>query len=102
MSAALATASPTADRLSPHKFAKLAALIYDQTGIKMPRTKSTMLEGRLQRRLRDTGMATLDQYCDHLFDGRAAEGELDRAQLDAALAGRLPPIEDLPDGEVAP
>ncbi|WP_085809763.1 dicarboxylate/amino acid:cation symporter [Sphingomonas sp. TZW2008] len=30
------------------------------------------------------------------------EGELDRAQLDAALAGRLPPIENLPDGEVAP
>ncbi|WP_082457980.1 CheR family methyltransferase, partial [Sphingomonas sp. Leaf10] len=47
-----------------------------QTGIKMPRTKATMLEGRLQRRLRDTGMATLDQYCDHLFDGRAEPGEL--------------------------
>lgn len=76
MSAALAPASPATDRLSPHKFAKLATLIYDQTGIKMPRTKATMLEGRLQRRLRDTGMATLDQYCDHLFDGRAAEGEL--------------------------
>ncbi|WP_242116611.1 CheR family methyltransferase [Sphingomonas lacusdianchii] len=76
MSAALAQTTPPGDRLSPHKFARLATLIYDQTGIKMPRTKATMLEGRLQRRLRDTGMATFDQYCDHLFDGRAAPGEL--------------------------
>jgi aerobic C4-dicarboxylate transport protein len=30
------------------------------------------------------------------------EGELDRDQLEAALAGKLPPIEDLPRGEVAP
>ena len=76
MSAAVAQTTPPGDRLSPHKFARLATLIYDQTGIKMPRTKATMLEGRLQRRLRDTGMATFDQYCDHLFDGRAAPGEL--------------------------
>lgn len=77
MTAALAIPSqPAVDRLSPHKFAKLATLIYDETGIKMPRTKATMLEGRLQRRLRETGHATLDQYCDHLFDGTAHPGEL--------------------------
>lgn len=76
MTAAHAVTPAVSDRLSPHKFGKLATLIYDETGIKMPRTKTTMLEGRLQRRLRDTGMATLDQYCDHIFDGRADPGEL--------------------------
>ncbi|WBH16053.1 dicarboxylate/amino acid:cation symporter [Sphingomonas radiodurans] len=30
------------------------------------------------------------------------EGELDRDQLEAALSGKLPPIEDLPPGEVEP
>jgi aerobic C4-dicarboxylate transport protein len=30
------------------------------------------------------------------------EGELDRDQLEAALSGKLPPIEQLPAGEVAP
>ncbi|MDJ0276259.1 protein-glutamate O-methyltransferase [Sphingomonas sp. 2R-10] len=76
MTAAIALTPPGADRLSPHKFARLSTLIYDRTGIKMPRTKSTMLEGRLQRRLRDTGMATLDEYCDHLFSGDADPAEL--------------------------
>ncbi|MDJ0276169.1 protein-glutamate O-methyltransferase CheR [Sphingomonas sp. 2R-10] len=75
MSALPATAADT-DRLSPHRLAKLSALIFDKTGIKMPATKATMLQGRLQRRLRDTGMATLDQYCDHLFDGTADPAEM--------------------------
>ncbi|MFD1035072.1 CheR family methyltransferase [Sphingomonas hankookensis] len=75
MSALPALAADT-DRLSPHRFAKLSALIFDKTGIKMPATKATMLQGRLQRRLRDTGMATLDQYCDHLFDGSADPQEM--------------------------
>ena len=30
------------------------------------------------------------------------EGRLDRAQFDAALAGLLPPVERLPEGEVEP
>ncbi|KQM57219.1 MULTISPECIES: CheR family methyltransferase [unclassified Sphingomonas] len=73
---ALATLSPDQDRLSPQKFTRLSALIFDQTGIKMPATKSTMLQGRLQRRLREVGIATLDAYCDHLFDGSAHPDEM--------------------------
>ncbi|KQM28636.1 MULTISPECIES: CheR family methyltransferase [unclassified Sphingomonas] len=75
MSALLAP-SPDQDRLSPHKFARLSALIFDQTGIKMPATKATMLQGRLQRRLREVGIASLDAYCDHLFDGSADPDEM--------------------------
>lgn len=68
--------SPDQDRLSPHKFARLSTLIFDKTGIKMPPTKATMLQGRLQRRLRDVGLPTLDAYCDHLFDGSAHPDEM--------------------------
>jgi len=73
---ALSVPSPDLDRLSPHKFAKLSALIFDKTGIKMPSTKTTMLQGRLQRRMREIGIRTLDGYCDHLFDGSADPDEM--------------------------
>ncbi|MBY3414643.1 chemotaxis protein CheR [Rhizobium laguerreae] len=63
------------DRISKRNFDKLARFIYDYSGIKMPPTKLTMLEGRLRRRLRATNHATFDDYCDFLFyeDGLAQE-----------------------------
>ena len=56
-------------------FEALSRYIYDYSGIKMPVTKITMLEGRLRRRLRATGIGTLDAYCDYLFknNGLATE-----------------------------
>lgn len=57
----------TDDRLSKRNFDALSGYIYDYSGIKMPITKITMLEGRLRRRLRATGIATLDAYCEYLF-----------------------------------
>ncbi|MBX5141125.1 chemotaxis protein CheR [Rhizobium lentis] len=63
------------DRISKRNFDKLAQFIYDYSGIKMPPTKLTMLEGRLRRRLRATNHSTFDDYCDFLFnhDGLARE-----------------------------
>jgi chemotaxis protein methyltransferase CheR len=63
------------DHLSQRNFQRLATFIEDYSGIKMPPTKLTMIEGRLRRRLRATGIADLKQYCDYLFerDGLAAE-----------------------------
>ena len=77
--AAVAKALPPSDldHLSADRFTRLAALIYDETGIKMPRTKATMLEGRLRRRVRDTGTATLNAYCDLLLADPTANGEID-------------------------
>lgn len=62
--------------MSKRNFARLAAYIYESSGIKMPETKKTMLEGRLRRRLRAVGVDTLDGYCDYVFAGdhMAAEG----------------------------
>jgi chemotaxis protein methyltransferase CheR len=63
------------DRLSNRNFEALSRYIYDYSGIKMPVTKITMLEGRLRRRLRATGIPTLDAYCDYLFKGNGLATE---------------------------
>ncbi len=63
------------DRISKRNFEKLARFIYDYSGIKMPPTKLTMLEGRLRRRLRATQHATFDDYCDFLFHDDGLEQE---------------------------
>jgi len=56
------------DSISKRNFDKLAKFIYAYSGIKMPPSKLTMLEGRLRRRLRATGLPTFDSYCDYLFN----------------------------------
>ncbi|WFU01018.1 CheR family methyltransferase [Rhizobium sp. CB3171] len=63
------------DRISTRNFEKLARFIYDYSGIKMPSTKLTMLEGRLRRRLRATNITSFDDYCDFLFNHGGLEQE---------------------------
>ncbi|MBM7045974.1 MULTISPECIES: CheR family methyltransferase [Rhizobium] len=63
--------------LSRRNFDQLARYIYDYSGIKMPPAKRTMLEGRLRRRLRATGIIDLDDYCDYLFK----RGGIDREAI---------------------
>lgn len=65
----------SADRLSERNFKRLSAYIYDYSGIKMPPSKLTMLEGRLRRRLRITGYPTFDSYCGFLFDNGGLQQE---------------------------
>lgn len=74
VSVALKT-QPLDDRLSKRNFEALSKFIYSYSGIKMPLSKSTMLEGRLRRRLRVTGIATFDDYCDYLFNQGGIEHE---------------------------
>ena len=66
---------PLDDRLSKRNFDLLSRYIYDYSGIKMPHTKMTMLEGRLRRRLRVTGLTSFDSYCDYLFKHGGIEAE---------------------------
>ncbi|MBB3964816.1 CheR family methyltransferase [Rhizobium metallidurans] len=75
MSMAAVEAPMVGDRISKRNFEKLARFIYDYSGIKMPPTKLTMLEGRLRRRLRATQHATFDDYCDFLFHDDGLEQE---------------------------
>jgi chemotaxis protein methyltransferase CheR len=63
------------DRISKRNFDRLARYIYDYSGIKMPQSKLTMLEGRLRRRLRATNIISFDDYCDYLFNDGGIEHE---------------------------
>jgi len=57
----------SAATLSSREFARLSGFIYEQCGIKMPEVKKTMLEGRLQKRLRTLGMKSFEEYGSYLF-----------------------------------
>lgn len=63
------------DHLSDRDLRRLATFVYDYCGIKLPQTKQVMVEGRLRRRLRATGRATLSDYCRYIFDDGGMETE---------------------------
>jgi chemotaxis protein methyltransferase CheR len=71
-----ALALPSNDGLSDANFKRLATFIQGYSGIKMPLSKKTMLEGRLRRRQRQQGLASLDAYCALLFDGGGLDAEV--------------------------
>jgi chemotaxis protein methyltransferase CheR len=75
MQTAQRAAAPHDDGISKRNFDRLAAYIYDYSGIKMPSSKQTMLEGRLRRRLRATGHANFEHYCNFLFNQGGLEKE---------------------------
>ena len=63
------------DHLSARDFKRIADLIGEEVGIKLPPTKRLMVEGRLRKRVRALGLGSLDDYGTYLFqrDGLAAE-----------------------------
>jgi chemotaxis protein methyltransferase CheR len=63
------------ESLDPRDFARLAKFIQDYSGIRMPPTKKTMVEGRLRRRVRALGLSGLAEYCDLLFEHDFLERE---------------------------
>jgi chemotaxis protein methyltransferase CheR len=54
--------------LSKQSFGKFSEFITRELGIKMPAEKLPMLQSRLQRRLRQLEMESLEDYQRHLFD----------------------------------
>jgi len=71
-----ATETSRNETLPDKLFQKLSELIYCQCGIKMPMSKKTMLQARLQKRMRKLGIRTFSKYCDYLFSSRGMEKEL--------------------------
>jgi chemotaxis protein methyltransferase CheR len=61
--------------LNPQDFKRLAAFIHSYSGIVVSLSKQTMLEGRLNRRVRALGFDNLDDYCDYLFEEDGLEEE---------------------------
>ena len=61
--------------LSDREFQRFSGFIYDHAGIKMPPAKKTMLEARLQKRLKANSIASFEEYSEYVFSpqGRAAE-----------------------------
>jgi chemotaxis protein methyltransferase CheR len=56
------------DRLKDKDYARIARLVGDHTGIKLPPSKRIMVEGRLRKRMRVLGHAGFAEYCGYLFD----------------------------------
>ena len=62
--------------LKDREFKRFSGLIYDQAGIKLPPAKKTMLEGRLQKRLKHLGLSNFESYADYVFSPEGQENEL--------------------------
>jgi chemotaxis protein methyltransferase CheR len=74
--AVAAQSSEPTEVLSARNFRRLSDFINGYSGIKMPASKLTMLDGRLKRRTRATGIANINDYCRYLFDEGGLESEV--------------------------
>lgn len=63
-------------KLTERDFGRLSKLIDSVCGIKMPPQKKTMVQARLQKRLKSLAIPSHSEYCDYLFSQRGMEDEL--------------------------
>jgi chemotaxis protein methyltransferase CheR len=61
--------------LKDKEFNSFSRFIYDEVGIKMPAAKKTMLEARLQKRLKALGLKTFEEYADYVFSETGKKNE---------------------------
>ncbi|MEE4357094.1 MAG: protein-glutamate O-methyltransferase [Desulfococcaceae bacterium] len=57
-------------------FVRFSSFIYNELGIKMPEAKRTMLQARLQKRLRKLGMRSFEDYSNYVFSPQGMQEEL--------------------------
>ena len=69
-------ATPQLCSMRNKEFEQFSALIYDEVGIKMPPAKKTMLEARLQKRLKALGMHSFQEYADFIFSAAGRDQEI--------------------------
>ena len=62
--------------MSQEIFGRFSEYVTSRLGIKMPDVKKTMLQSRLQKRLRCLGIQSFDAYYDYVFSRRGSETEL--------------------------
>ncbi|MDX1920923.1 MAG: protein-glutamate O-methyltransferase CheR [Candidatus Caenarcaniphilales bacterium] len=58
------------------EFNKLSSYIHENYGIKLPYSKKTMLQGRLQKRLKMLNISSYKEYCDFIFSPEGQKEEL--------------------------
>jgi chemotaxis protein methyltransferase CheR len=62
--------------LTDADFDRLRVLIQRELGVQVPPIKRAMIEGRLGRRMRETGATSVAEYCAALLDRREGDPEL--------------------------
>lgn len=72
--------------ITDEDFARIVALVYDASGIKLGENKRDLVYGRLRRRLRVLGLGSFAAYCD-LLDG--PDGAAERTHLVNAITTNL-------------
>ena len=70
------TRQTTMIALSNKDFSRLRTFIYKECGINIIDSKRTMLEARLQKRLRKLDLTSFSGYCDYLFSPNGIKEEL--------------------------
>jgi chemotaxis protein methyltransferase CheR len=73
--------------LTPKLFDRFSRFITTELGIKMPASKRTMLQSRLQKRLRQLRLASFEEYYDFVFSERGRDQELPHL-LDTATTNK--------------
>jgi chemotaxis protein methyltransferase CheR len=63
-------------KLSDEDFKRLSEFIYREYGIKMPPAKKVMLQGRLQKRLRELDITSFRDYVDYVFSKEGQDNEI--------------------------
>ena len=64
------------ESMSDKIFVKFSSFIQNELGIKMPEAKKTMLQARLQKRLRKLGIESFQEYYNFVFSNRGIDKEL--------------------------
>ncbi len=64
-------------RMSQEEFRQISEFITTHYGIKLPDFKKTMVEGRLQKRLRKTAIKSFSEYIDFVFSKKGTEEMLE-------------------------
>ncbi|MCX5806858.1 MAG: protein-glutamate O-methyltransferase [Proteobacteria bacterium] len=62
--------------MSGKDFSRLKDFIYNECGINIVDSKKTMLEARLQKRLRKLNLTSFSNYCDYLFSPEGIQEEM--------------------------
>lgn len=62
--------------LADRDFQRLSEFIESRLGVKMPPAKKTLLESRLQKRLRALQLDSFKEYCDYVFSPEGMNDEL--------------------------
>lgn len=62
--------------LNDKVFSRFSSFIYDEVGIKLPPAKKTMLEARLNKRLKVLGFRSFEEYADYVFSDQGRTEEI--------------------------